>query len=238
MSTTTERLDTMSTDLLSGPLAAALDENRSAIIRVLVVDDHHVVREGLRRMLELESGIQVVGEARSGEEAVVKALSLQPDVIVMDLKMPGMDGIAATREIKKQMPKIGILVLTLYAEDFVKQAVEAGVSGYLLKDSDCEQITRAIHEVYAGLCPIAPSLTRDLVMEYAELSRTSRASILTRRQLEILRLIAEGESGKEIARRLFISTSTVKREVRQILSKLKVNDRAQAVSEAIRRRLI
>jgi len=228
----------MSTDLLSGPLAAALDENRSAIIRVLVVDDHHVVREGLRRMLELESGIQVVGEARSGEEAVVKALSLQPDVIVMDLKMPGMDGIAATREIKKQMPKIGILVLTLYAEDFVKQAVEAGVSGYLLKDSDCEQITRAIHEVYAGLCPIAPSLTRDLVMEYAELSRTSRASILTRRQLEILRLIAEGESGKEIARRLFISTSTVKREVRQILSKLKVNDRAQAVSEAIRRRLI
>ena len=238
MSTTTERLDTMSTDLLSGPLAAALDENRSAIIRVLVVDDHHVVREGLRRMLELESGIQVVGEARSGEEAVVKALSLQPDVIVMDLKMPGMDGIAATREIKKQMPTIGILVLTLYAEDFVKQAVEAGVSGYLLKDSDCEQITRAIHEVYAGLCPIAPSLTRDLVMEYAELSRTSRASILTRRQLEILRLIAEGESGKEIARRLFISTSTVKREVRQILSKLKVNDRAQAVSEAIRRRLI
>ncbi len=238
MSTTMERLDTMSTDLLSGPLAAALDENRSAIIRVLVVDDHHVVREGLRRMLELESGIQVVGEARSGEEAVVKALSLQPDVIVMDLKMPGMDGIAATREIKKQMPKIGILVLTLYAEDFVKQAVEAGVSGYLLKDSDCEQITRAIHEVYAGLCPIAPSLTRDLVMEYAELSRTSRASILTRRQLEILRLIAEGESGKEIARRLFISTSTVKREVRQILSKLKVNDRAQAVSEAIRRRLI
>jgi two-component system response regulator DegU len=116
--------------------------------------------------------------------------------------------------------------------------VEAGVSGYLLKDSDCEQITQAIHQVYEGLCPIAPSLTRDLVMEYAELSRSSRASILTKRQLEILRLIAEGENGKEIGSRLFISTSTVKREIRQILSKLKVNDRAQAVSEAIKRRLI
>ncbi|UCB44210.1 MAG: response regulator transcription factor [Dehalococcoidales bacterium] len=207
-------------------------------IRVLVVDDHHVVREGLRRMLEMENGIQVIGEARSGEEAIAKAISLSPDVIVMDLKMPGMDGITATREIKERLPDVSILVLTLYAEDFVKQAVEAGVSGYLLKDSDCEQITQAIHQVHEGLCPIAPSLTRDLVMEYAELSRSSRASILTKRQLEILRFIAEGESGKEIGNLLFISTSTVKREIRQILSKLKVNDRAQAVSEAIKRRLI
>lgn len=228
----------MDTGLLSQAAESAMVPTRTGVIRVLIVDDHHVVREGLRRMLELESGIQVIGEARSGEEAIAKAISLSPDVIILDLKMPGMDGITATREIKSRMPEIGILVLTLYAEDFVKQAVEAGVSGYLLKDSDCDQITRAIHQVHEGLCPIAPSLTRDLVMEYAELSRTNRATILTKRQLEILKLIADGESGKEIGERLFISTSTVKREIRQILSKLKVNDRAQAVSEAIRRRLI
>ncbi len=224
--------------LLSETMPEVIISERPPTIRVLVVDDHHVVREGLRRMLELENGIQVIGEARSGEEAIAKAVSLSPDVIVMDLKMPVMDGITATREIKQRLPDVGVLVLTLYAEDFVKQAVEAGVSGYLLKDSDCEQITRAIRQVHEGLCPIAPSLTRDLVMEYAELSRTSRASILTKRQLEILRLIAEGESGKEIGTRLYISTSTVKREIRQILSKLKVNDRAQAVSEAIKRNLI
>ena len=228
----------MTSVLLPGTIPEVIMTERPSGIRVLIVDDHHVVREGLRRMLEMENGIQVIGEARSGEEAIAKAVSLSPDVIVMDLKMPGMDGITATREIKERLPDVGILVLTLYAEDFVKQAVEAGVSGYLLKDSDCEQITQAIHQVYEGLCPIAPSLTRDLVMEYAELSRSSRASILTKRQLEILRLIAEGENGKEIGNRLFISTSTVKREIRQILSKLKVNDRAQAVSEAIKRRLI
>ena len=228
----------MTTGLLPKTITDAMETDRPGLIRVLVVDDHHVVREGLRRMLELESGIQVVGEARSGEEAIAKAVSLSPDVIVMDLKMPGMDGITATREIKQRIPDIGILVLTLYAEDFVKQAVEAGVSGYLLKDSDCEQITTAIHQVHEGLCPIAPSLTRDLVMEYAELSRTNRATILTKRQLEILKFIADGESGKEIGSRLFISASTVKREIRHILSKLKVSDRAQAVSEAIKRRLI
>ena len=153
--------------LLSETLPKVLMPEKPPTIRVLVVDDHHVVREGLRRMLELENGIQVIGEARSGEEAIAKAISLSPDVIVMDLKMPVMDGITATREIKQRMPDVGILVLTLYAEDFVKQAIEAGVSGYLLKDSDCEQITKAIRQVHEGLCPIAPSLTRDLVMEYA-----------------------------------------------------------------------
>ena len=166
----------METALLSEGIESPPSIDRSDVIRVLIVDDHHVVREGLRRMLEMESDIQVIGEARGGEEAIAKAVSLSPDVVVMDLKMPGMDGIAATREIRTKMPDVGVLVLTLYAEDFVKQAVEAGVSGYLLKDSDCEQITRAIRQVHEGLCPIAPSLTRELVLEYVELSRTSRAS--------------------------------------------------------------
>lgn len=226
------------TELSSEITPDILMSNEAELIRVLIVDDHQVVREGLRRMLDLQEGIQVVGEASSGEEAIAKALSLNPHVITMDLKMPGMDGIVATREIKQRMPNIEILILTLYAEDYVKAAIEAGASGYLLKDSDCEQITKAIHQVRNGLCPIAPSLTRELVTEFARLSRNNQASILTRRQTEILRLIAEGVSGKEISSQLFISTSTVKREIRNILGKLGVSDRAQAVSEAIKQKLI
>jgi len=206
-------------------------------IKVLMVDDHQVVREGLRRILELDKEIQVVGEAKSGEEAITKAASLSPDVIIMDLKMPGMDGIDTTREIKQRLPKANILVLTLYGEDFINQAIEAGVSGYLLKDSDCEQITKAIHQVYDGLCPMAPSLTRELITEFAKLSRNSRTS-LTKRQTEMLKLIAEGVGSKEIGSRLFISVSTVKREIRYSFDKLGVNDRAQAVCEAMKRKLI
>lgn len=207
-------------------------------IKVLIVDDHHVVREGLRRILENDDEVEVVGEARTGEEAVVKASSLIPDVIIMDLKMPGMDGIMATYEIKQKMPDVNVLVLTLYAEDFINQAVEAGVSGYLLKDSDSDQITKAVHQVYEGLCPIAPSLTRELVTKFVKLSRNDQSSLLSKRQIEILRLIAEGVSGKDIGSQLFISTSTVKREIRNIFDKLGVNDRAQAVSEAMKRRII
>ena len=207
-------------------------------IKVLIVDDHYVVREGLRRILDTDEEVEVVGEARNGEEAVAKATSLVPDVIIMDLKMPGMDGIMATHEIKQVMPDVNILVLTLYAEDFINQAVEAGVSGYLLKDSDSDQITKAIHQVHEGLCPIAPSLTRELVTKFVQLSRNDQSSLLTKRQVEILRLIAEGVSGKDIGSQLFISTSTVKREIRNIFDKLGVNDRAQAVSEAMKRRII
>lgn len=214
------------------------DMKESPTIKVLIVDDHHVVREGLRRILDQDDGIEVVGEARSGEEAIAKATALSPNVIIMDLKMPGMDGITATSEIKEKLPNINVLVLTLYAEDFIGQAVEAGVSGYLLKDSDSEQIIKGVYQVYEGLSPIAPSLTRNLVTEFAKLSRNNRSSILTKRQVDILKLVAEGESGKQIGERLFLSTSTVKREVRHIFDKLGVNDRAHAVSEAMKRNLI
>ncbi len=211
---------------------------KSDNIKVLIVDDHQVVREGLRRIVQLDNEIEVVGEAGNGEEAITKAVALSPDVIIMDLKMPGMDGIIATREIKQRLPKTNILMLTLYAEDFITQAIEAGASGYLLKDSDCEQITKAIHQVYSGLSPIAPSLTRDLVIEFANLSRNSRSSILSKRQIEVLKLIADGVNGEEIGSRLFISTSTVKREIRNIFDKLGVNDRSHAVSQALKRQLI
>ncbi len=204
----------------------------------MLVDDHQVVREGLRRIVQMDEGIDVIGEANSGEDAIAKAVALVPDVIVMDLKMPGMDGISATREIKKRLPNVNILVLTLYAEDYIKQAIEAGASGYLLKDSDTEQITTAIHQVYQGLSPIALSITRDLVMEFAKISKSNRSFLLTKRQIDILRLISEGISSKEIGEQLFISASTVKREIRHIFDKLGVSDRSHAVSQAIKRQLI
>ena len=211
--------------------------NKTTMIKVLIVDDHQVVREGLRRMLELEGWIQVIGEASDGEEAIEQALLLQPDVIIMDLKMPGMDGITATREIKQRVPDTAVLMLTLYAEDYVKQAIEAGVAGYLLKDSDCEQIIKAISQVNNGLYPIAPSLTRELVAEFAQLSRNA-PTMLSQRQIEILKLIANGVNSQEIGSSLFISASTAKREIRHIFDKLGVNDRAHAVSEGFRRNFI
>jgi len=186
----------------------------------------------------LDEEIEVVGEARNGYEAISKATHLSPDIIVMDLKMPGMDGITAVRELKQRLPRVNVLMLTLYAEDFVEQAIEAGASGYLLKDSSSEQITSALHQVHDGLCPIAPSLTRQLVAEYAELSRRNRSSILTDREREVLKLVSEGMKSTEIGHRLFISLSTVKREIGNIFDKLGVNDRPHAVSEAITKRLI
>ncbi len=207
-------------------------------IRVLIVDDHQVVREGLRRILDLEKDIQVIGEAADGKEAITKSVTLSPNVITMDLKMPGMDGITATGEIKKVKPEISILIFTLYADDLVQQAIESGASGYILKTSDSSQISKAIQEVNEGLCPITPSLTKELVLEFAKLSRGGRSSTLTKRQKDILELIADGITSKEISNRIFISTSTVKREIRHILNKLKVTDRAQAVSEALKQNLI
>ena len=211
---------------------------RAEKVKVLLVDDHQVVLEGLRRILELDEEIEVVGEARNGYEAISKATHLAPDIVVMDLKMPGMDGITAIRELKQRLPRVNVLMLTLYAEDFVEQAIEAGASGYLLKDSSSEQITSAVHQVYDGLCPIAPSLTRQLVAEYAELCRRNRSSILTDREKEILKLVAEGMKSTEIARQMAISHSTVKRELHQIMDRLQVRDRTHAVTEAIRRKLL
>ncbi len=214
------------------------EHSMSKAIRIVIADDHAVVREGLRRMLEQDGDLNVVGEASNGEEAVAKAIALSPDVVTMDLKMPGMDGITATREIKQKAPGVNILMLTLYGEDYVSEAIEAGASGYLLKDSDCEQIIQAIHQVRDDLCPIAPSLTRELVSRLGKLMQNHQSSVLTRRQHEILRSVSEGCTGKEIASQLFISPATVKREIRHILSKLGVKDRAQAVSEAVRQKII
>lgn len=207
-------------------------------IGVLLVDDHEVVRAGLKRILQTMEGIKVLDEASDGAEAVAKAHKLHPDVVVMDLKMPGMDGVTATREIKEKLPQVNVLILTLYAEDFVRQAIEAGASGYILKDSASTEIAKAIHEVYQGQSPIAPSLSRGLMTEFAAMSKSSRSSTLTSRQRDILKLIADGVSSTEISKTLYISASTVKREIRNVFNKLGVNDRSHAVSQAIKRQLI
>jgi two-component system NarL family response regulator len=216
-------------------------------IKVLIVDDHSVVREGLRRILDMDDTIKVVGEAQNGMEALDKSLALLPDVIIMDLRMPKMNGIEATRQIKQRLPHTQILILTLYTDDFseestnemtfLKEAMDAGVSGYLLKDSDAALITMAIHQVYQGLNPIAPSLTHQLLDAQSK-SKNQNVTELSKRQIEILQMIAEGVSSQEISSFLFISASTVKREIRNIFDKLGVNDRAHAVSTAIKKNII
>ncbi len=134
---------------------------------MLLVDDYQAVLEGLQRMLAMNDTIEVVGIARNGEEAISKAMALSPDVITMDIQMCGLDGIATTRQIKAKMPHVNILALTMYGESMIREAIDAGVSGYILKDSDYDQIIEAIHQVSSGGYPISPSLIRRRVLEYA-----------------------------------------------------------------------
>ncbi|MBL7165551.1 MAG: response regulator transcription factor [Dehalococcoidales bacterium] len=139
-------------------------------IRVLLVDDYEVVLLGLRRMLELDGRIKVVGEASNGEEAIAKAATLQPDIITMDLKMPGMDGITATRQLKQEMPNVHVLAMTMYGDELIQEAIDAGVSGYILKETDCDQIIQAIHQTYDGLHPMIPPLNLRLPAEFIPIS--------------------------------------------------------------------
>jgi DNA-binding NarL/FixJ family response regulator len=138
-------------------------------IRVLLVDDYQTVLEGLQRMLATDETIEVVGIARNGEEAINKAMALSPDVITMDIRMNGMDGIDTTRRLKAKIPNVNVLALTMYGESTIREAIDAGVSGYILKDSDYNQIIEAIHQVSSGGYPITPSLTRQRALQYAAL---------------------------------------------------------------------
>jgi DNA-binding NarL/FixJ family response regulator len=207
-------------------------------IRVLLVDDHGIVLEGLRRILEPETDIEVVGLAKNGAEAIAIATNTMPDVIVMDLKMPVMDGITATKELKKRFPFIRVLMFTMCDEYTVEKAIEAGATGYLQKNSSAKEISDAVHQVYQGLCPISPSLTQNLVKELAGLRQNRHSLALSAREADIIKLISEGKNTTEIGDELYVSTSTVKREIEQIFDKLGVNDRPHAVSEAIRQKII
>jgi DNA-binding NarL/FixJ family response regulator len=205
-------------------------------IHVLIADDHPLYREGVRKMLSLAADIEIVGEAANGEEALAQALALQPDVILMDLKMPGINGIEATRRILYASPRIGVLVLTMFeADETVFAAMRAGARGYMLKDADQEEVIRAVKAVSRGEAIFSPAIAERLIHYFAAL-RPAVADLafpeLTDREREILHLIAQGHSNSEIAERLLLSMKTVQNHVSNIFSKLQVADRAQAIVRA------
>jgi DNA-binding NarL/FixJ family response regulator len=207
-------------------------------IRVLIVDDHRITREGLRRIFFSDRSLEVVGEASDGREAVIMTERLAPDVITMDVRMPVMDGVAATRQIKNRYPDAAVMMLSLFDDEKVREAFDAGASGYVLKDSDSEHIISAVHQAHRGEFPLSPVLVNRIFSELPGLLKGQQASTLSKRQLQILRLIAEGHSSSIIAGRIYSSQSTIKREIRQILRILGAFDRAQAVSKAIQMKLI
>ena len=214
-------------------------------IKLLLADDHRVVREGLSAILETKEEIQIVGEAKDGGEAVEQARQLLPDVILMDMRMPGMTGVEATRIIKREMPHIGIIALTMYDDQqHIFDLVRAGATGYLLKDSDSTEILAAIRAVSKGESLIHPSVASKILAEFSLLveGKGKKKSFLehdlTEREISVLRLVAEGKTNKEIGNVLDLSEKTIKNHVRNIFQKLHIDTRTQAVILAIRKGII
>jgi NarL family two-component system response regulator LiaR len=209
-------------------------------IRVLIVDDHAIVRKGIRALLSTEPGVKVVGEAADGAEAVAQAQALAPDVVLMDLLMPRMDGIEATRQITERLPATRVLVLTSFAaDDKVFPAIKAGALGYLLKDTGPEDLVNAIHCVHRGESSLEPAIARKVLQELSQPSQKPPSpDPLTGRELTVLRLVAQGFSNKEIAAQLHIAEMTVRTHVSNILSKLQLASRTQAALYAVREGLV
>jgi DNA-binding NarL/FixJ family response regulator len=203
-------------------------------IRVLIVDDHNVVREGLRTFLELQDGIEVAGEAADGHEAISEAERLRPDVVLMDLVMPRLDGVAAMRELRRRVPATRVIILTSFLDDErLLPAVRAGAAGYLLKNVQPQELTRAIELAAAGEAMIDPAVAARLVDALVD-DRVGEQPELTPREHEVLDLIGRGFANKRIARELGIAEKTVKTHVSHVLAKLGVSDRTQAALYAAR----
>jgi DNA-binding NarL/FixJ family response regulator len=216
-------------------------------IRALIVDDHALFRRGLEMVLESEPDIELVGEASDGEEAVQKAGESLPDVVLMDIRMPRSSGIEACRALKDVAPSAKIVMLTISdEEDDLFDAIRAGASGYLLKDIPLDEVAAAVRAVHGGQSLINPSMAAKLLTEFAALARREEeeppqqvpAPRLTDREIEVLRLVARGMNNRDIARELFISENTVKNHVRNILEKLQIHSRMEAVMVAVREKLI
>jgi DNA-binding NarL/FixJ family response regulator len=206
-----------------------------SVIRLLVVDDHPVVRDGLSSMFARDPDFEVVGEAADGAEAVRLAETLRPDVVLMDLRMPGMDGVCATRELVGRGNGARVLVLTTYDTDsHVLPAIEAGATGYLLKDAPRDELLRAVRATARGEAVLAPSAAALLMSRV----RSSASGLLSQRELEVLQLVAAGGTNREAAAQLFITEATVKSHLLNIYGKLGVGDRAAAVTEAFNRGLL
>src|SRR5215210_8229961 len=204
-------------------------------IRILISDDHPVVRAGLSGMINGEPGFEVIGEAGNGKEAIARTGELKPDVILMDLRMPEMDGVTAIGHIKADYPDVNILVLTTYESDAdILRAIETGATGYLLKDTPREELFGAIRMVAQGQSPLAPGVAARLMQRV----RNPEEEGLSTREIEVLELVAHGTSNKEIAKQLWVSETTVKSHMLHIFDKLSVTDRTAAVTEALKRGII
>lgn len=201
-------------------------------IRVLIADDHALMRQGLKQILELEEDIEVVGLAVNGEDTLKKSQQLKPDIILLDINMPQMNGIQALRRLKDMGTDARIIMLTIHEDkEYLFETINIGASGYVLKDAESSSLTKAIRDVYAGDSYIHPSLASSLVREFNKRGNHDdefKRERLTRREYEVLILIAEGRNNKEIAESLFISEKTVKNHVSNIFKKIDVNDRTQA----------
>jgi len=205
-------------------------------IRVMIVDDHAVVRSGLGAFLAAAQNLELVGEAENGEQAVVRAKALKPDVILMDLMMPGMDGVTATALIKAQDPSVQVIALTSFQEDeMVQNAMKAGAIGYLMKNVTTHELAAAIQAAREGKMTLSPEAAQALVRS---MQHTSETELLTGREKEILKLMVEGLNNSEIAERVVVSLSTVKYHVSNILSKLGVDNRVAAITQAIQKKLV
>ncbi len=215
------------------------------VIRVLIADDQALFRRGLYVVLGTEEHIEVVAEAEDGEAAIAKAEELAPDVVLMDVRMPRINGIEAARQIRDILPSTRILMLTVSdEEDDLYEAIKAGANGYLLKEISVEEVAGAIHAVVQGQSLISPSMASKLLNEFNSLARQAAekeelpAPVLTARELEVLKLVARGMSNRDVADQLYISENTVKNHVRNILEKLHLHSRMEAVMYAVRKRLL
>jgi len=233
-----ERLDCWMVDdaIFGGEALTDQSAGRSVPIRVLVADDHKVVRLGLRTFLGLDADLELVGEAGDGREAVEMVGRLEPDVVLMDLVMPEMDGIAATAAIRRDYPEVAVIVLTSVLEDAsVADAIRAGAIGYLLKNASLQDLHRSIRAAAAGQVFLSPEAAAQLVRQ---VKAPERPEPLTPREIEVLRLVTLGRANKQIARELGVGEETVKTHVRNILSKLQAASRTQAALHAIRTGLV
>ena len=209
------------------------------MIRVVIVDDQPLLTDGFGRIIDAQPGMEVVGAAHDGESGVRICQKLRPDVVLMDISMPIMNGVAATRKIRDLLPNTKVLILTVHADDVhVYQGIKAGATGYLLKDCTPEDLSRAIRTVYAGDTIMAPEIARKMLLTFEEAETEPSAPKLTDRELEVMNALARGKANKQIARDLSISEKTVRNHISNIYNKLHIYDRTQAVLYAIREGLV